>query len=317
MSEIRKFRSIDSHKLLDMYETALRKSSKSTSDAALLKIAEIRSEILCRCFEVDREVEKVEKRHILTVPEIEKLSEDQIKEKIKEVRQKAQQAEELLVLSLLHAQKLWKEFLRICDDRNYIDLLDSEKVSYFEERHPEFFKKYPVVGKYMVCRGVFSLDAFRQFLIKCKNEAMRASKVKTKKEKMQTWCELRAYYIQRAWKHMNNEEKFTNKDMNKIYNEAFEMLMEDYTTFEEDQEKANQEIAKNELLYKKDTISYIIDHLEEFEGADYQEAIEMIEILINKGKFAKTLQELKSTKKTIKAVISGYGRDPRGDAQAV
>ena len=312
---LRKYKTVDSQKLVDMLENAIRKDVKNGNETTLLKIAEIKNELMIRCFEVDREFEKIEKKHHLSPIEIEKLKDEELDEKIKQVRQTATQPEELLVLGLLHASVIWREFLRICHDPKYIELDDKDKIEHFAGKYPEFFNKYPVIAKYMVCRGVFSLEAFRQFLIKCKNDLMSSGRMteKNKKEKMQHWCELRAYYVQQTWKYMHKDEKFTNKDRETVYNEAFKMLMEDYNSFEEDQEEANKGIAKNELLYKKDAIQYIIDHIDEFEGADYENAILLLENLQNKIKYSGVLKQLQNDQKRVREVISGPGRSMRGE----
>ncbi len=304
----RKYRTVDTYRLLDMLEQQIRKDIKKPTDESAMTLADIKTELITRCFEVDRELEVVEKKKGITVKQIEKMSTDALQEKIKEVRQTATRPEDLLSLSLLHAQLVWKDVLSVRDNKEFIEATDETRISSFELKYPEFFKKYPVIAKYLVCRGVFSLEAFRQFLVKCKNEA--GQQHTDKKKKIKAWCHLRAYYVQQAWKYMNMNKGNhpSESDQKYVYNEAFKYLMEDYDSFTKEQEDAEESMRKNELTYKADAIEYIIDHLDEFDDASYDEAVKMIEEFQRRASMDAVINEVKKKIEPLRAAITGSGK---------
>ena len=65
MNDIRTFHKIDTYRLLDMFQAAIRKDCKKPCDDSSLKIAELYKEIAIRCFEEDHLLEQVEKKKVL------------------------------------------------------------------------------------------------------------------------------------------------------------------------------------------------------------------------------------------------------------
>lgn len=304
----RTYRNVDTYRLIDMLERQIRNDVAKPSESSIMKINDIKTELISRCFEVDRELEVVEKKKGMTVKRIEKMSTAELQLQIKELRQSATRPEDLLILSMLIAQLVWKDVLSVRDSKEFMEATDEARVSSFEIKYPEFFKKYPVIAKYLICRGVFSLEAFRQALIKFKNEAGQHHA--SDEKKIKAWCHLRAYYVQQAWKYMHiNKGKHTSEtDQKYVYNEAYKFLVEDYESFNKDQDDAAECLRKNELVYKSEAIEYIIDHLEEFEGSSYDEAVRMIEEFQHRAGMDAVVEDVKKNIEQIRPVIVGHGK---------
>lgn len=300
---------MDTYRLLDMFQAAIKKDCKKPDDNSALQIAELYREIAIRCFEEDKPLEKIEKKKSLRVKDILKLDAEQLEEQIKQLRQTATEGEDLLVLTLLHAQKLFKEFLAIRDNADYLEAGDEEKVETFKSKYSEFHKKYPVIFKYMVCRGVFSLEAFRQFLIKSKNVLIQGVDP-SKKGKINQWCELRAFYVQQAWKLMHNGRHYSTSDFLHTYDEVFSCLMQDYKKFEAEQDKAKEEIAITEQAYKMRAIYSALEAQESNEVTSKAslEAYEFLENLQYKLMYEGVIKEVKKSVAHVAHSVAGPGR---------
>ena len=161
--------------------------------------------------------------------------------------------------------------IQLCDeiketvknDPSYVTMPDSKKIEKYQKgKYAEFYAKYPIVGRYLICMGQFSSVAFNRFLLKCK------SNIPTKvfdKESMtnaseDTWVQRQADYVRFLWESYQ-KPNFSKVESEKIWQDAYDTLNKEFTDFKKMHDVVSEKLKEQNSLNKTELIKEILARL--------------------------------------------------------
>ena len=76
------------------------------------------------------------------------------------------------------ANEMWKDLKnRVKSNPKFAELPDSKKIEIYQKSEfKEFYTNFPIVSRYMICMGQFSVNAFRRFLKEDSNNATNSAR---------------------------------------------------------------------------------------------------------------------------------------------
>jgi hypothetical protein len=158
------------------------------------------------------------------------------------------------------ANKLWRDLKkRIIDDPTFVKKSDSEKIDIYQKSEfNEFYTKYPIVCRYMVCMGQFSNKAFKRYLLKCKS--MSAIKHTDKPDAEDEWVQRQADYIRYLWEAYQKQH-FNTADAQEIWQQAYNMLTQEFTDFKELHKEVEAKLKIDDKFNKSSMVKELLQRL--------------------------------------------------------
>jgi hypothetical protein len=187
--------------------------------------------------------------------------------------------EEYVKIPLIEAEQIWLNVKILLKTEQYSKMDDAEKIKLIETDFKDFYKNFPIVSRYMICLGQYSMHAFKRMIIRCKTitETTYISKDKGKSVLIESeseseakknlneklWVERQADYVQFLWEDFQEKTNCADFDENakKIWTQTYESLTNEFNSFKELHESAEQKIKDNNLKYKKELLYEMSDRI--------------------------------------------------------
>jgi hypothetical protein len=192
------------------------------------------------------------------------------------------------------------------DDADWSTYDDDYKLEFFKIKYEEFFNSNPLVIKMMVISDMFSLDAFKKFLVKCRNNVApktnpfsqnsRPQKIKNK-EKLtaseEKWLENNAFFVEYLHDDLHykkTKSHLTNDRKMKIRLNAYNMLRQEMSSFKSRTQKRSDELLKESDHAK---LSLFKDFLADVKEGYYQLKCSDLDVVNEVREKLKVLDKLK------------------------
>lgn len=174
--------------------------------------------------------------------------------------EKKQDEKELDDVIIELANKLWRDLKkRIVDDPTFVKKSDSEKVDIYQKSEfKEFYTKYPIVCRYMVCMGQFSNKAFKRYLLKCKS--MSTIKHTDKHDAEDQWVQRQSDYIRYLWEAYQKQH-FNPADAQEIWQQAYNMLTQEFTDFKKLHTEVEAKLKVEDKFNKSSMVKELLQRL--------------------------------------------------------
>ena len=119
--------------------------------------------------------------------------------------------------------KLWDDIKnRIKTEPEFINMSDTEKVALYQlTDYNTFYTAFPIVSRYMICMGQFSVNSFKKYLYKCKNIKHDPIKSKENGYTEDQWIQRQADYVRYLWESYQ-KINFSNLESDNIWKSAYE-----------------------------------------------------------------------------------------------
>lgn len=152
-------------------------------------------------------------------------------------------------VSILVATKMWNDIKkRVSENPEFVQLPDSSKVDIYQKSEfKEFYTEFPIVSRYMICMGQFSVKALKRYLIKCKNVKHDPVKSREKGYTEDQWVQRQADYVRYLWESYQKQH-YSPSESNNIWQHAYKTLKQEFQDFREmhdDIEKKLKDVDKN------------------------------------------------------------------------
>jgi hypothetical protein len=130
------------------------------------------------------------------------------------------------------ALKLWNHFKKyIIDFPKFKELSDKRKLETFRKMgYTLFMEEYPIVSRYMICMGQFSIKAFRRVLAKIKTFVHPPPDKREKGYMEDQWIRRQADYVQYLWEAYQKNH-YNNAERKYIYEQAYKSLKGEFDDF--------------------------------------------------------------------------------------
>ena len=117
--------------------------------------------------------------------------------------------------AIKNATELWNDIKqRIKRTPEFINMSDNEKINIYQKtKFKEFYTSYPIVCRYMICMGQFSVKAFNRFLKKCETMSTLPQKRGSEASEEQ-WIMRQADYVRYLWESYQKQHFSTVESQN-------------------------------------------------------------------------------------------------------
>jgi hypothetical protein len=190
-----------------------------------------------------------------------------------------QSTKEYIDTALAEAQKLWTELKKKGKDPKFVALPDKDKIEMFGVEFHAFNKEFPIVSRYLICMGQYSIKAFKRYLIKV--QGFKHPEVRDKGYMEDQWVRRQADYVRYLWEayqrgHINQSEAKA------IWQDAYKTLKQEFIDFKsmhDDIEKdleIEKEKNKGELI--KELMSRLSSGDQSLDEKSMKELVEVMKI---------------------------------------
>ena len=158
------------------------------------------------------------------------------------------------------AKSLWNDIKdRIKNDPEFIKLPDNEKISIYQNsKYKEFYVNNPIVCRYMICMGQFSMNAFKKFLTKSENIAKRSTgSDKSKFSSEERWIMLQADYVRYLWEAYQRQH-FSQTDSKCIWQHAYDSLTKEFSDFKKMHADIEEKLKSDKLTGKSELVKEMV-----------------------------------------------------------
>ena len=169
------------------------------------------------------------------------------------------------------ANRLWLDLKKkVKENPDFGKIPDSEKLDLFHknEEFKKFYTELPIVSRYMICMGQYSVKALKRYLKKCKNVKLDQSTSRESGYIEDQWIQRQADYVRYLWESYQKQH-FSKKDSNAIWAHAYETLKKEFSDFRilhkeieaklQTNEKNNKNSLTKELLTRLSTNEQFLD----------------------------------------------------------
>lgn len=202
--------------------------------------------------------------------------------------------------SIRIAMNMWDDLRRrVKENPSYATLSDKEKVSiYHDGEFKDFYIEFPIVSRYMITLGQFSLKAFRRFLKKCKDFKPDPSKRLQKGYSEDQWVQRRADYIRYLWESYQPPH-FSKDESNKIWQNTYKALTKEFSDFRKMHDDIEKKLKENDGTNKKKLSAEFLERIKNGDqNLDEESTKDLIEVLRKKVEHKK-LTEVKNNKEKV------------------
>jgi len=165
----------------------------------------------------------------------------------------------------------------------YPHLPDEEKVNAAYAHDKAFYDKYPVVCRYIVCEGAYSLKAFYQYLRDCENNPPASQ---------DDWFKRTADYVVSLINEISMKP-LSRKNKKTVWHDTYSSLVQEDKKFKEEQKNSQEEQKRREIKAKASLIRDLARRLHESGSAKdrkaYRESATASRYRIQHAAFTKSL----------------------------
>ena len=219
--------------------------------------------------------------------------------------------------AIKNATKLWDDIKRrVAEEPEFVTMKDHEKVEIYQKsKFKEFYTSYPIVCRYMICMGQFSIKAFKRFLKKCESMSAVPQKRESGASEEQ-WVMRQADYVRYLWEAYQTQH-FSATESKNIWKHAYETLQQEFKDFKdmhkevEEKLKVDEKFNKSELV--KELVGRIATEQQSLDDNSTSNLVQNLKIQVAKQRRRNLLQQIKDdVEKTIPSAIGrGTLKDPQ------
>lgn len=160
------------------------------------------------------------------------------------------------------ADNMWNNIKkRVKDDPEFVKMGDKEKIEIYQcPEFKDFYINNPIVCRYMICMGQFSMKAFKRFLTKCEKLSDPSNTHNKKYDKNNSnedrWVMRQADYIRYLWESYQKQH-FKREESKAIWQHAYESLTNEFRDFK----KMHSEIEEHLKTENKNNKSELVREL--------------------------------------------------------
>ncbi len=250
-------------------------------------------------------------------PEQEK-EEERIKKELDRIN-KLKTNSEYMVIALMEAEKLWLAVkIASINSGSFLVMSDEEKIDMVHKDFAEFHNNFPIVTKYMVCKGQYNQTAFKKFLKLCEERLSNAPSDRKKGYMEEQWIECQAQYVKYLWESIQ-VKRHTTSDARKVYQEAYRTLTNDFKRFKKLHEDSEARIKKDKLKHTtellKEAGSRIVTGAQSLELTRTRDLVNKLRDKKYKQNSDRTIQQLRDTVKFIPPKYVSLGKDEQAQME--
>jgi RNA polymerase-interacting CarD/CdnL/TRCF family regulator len=163
--------------------------------------------------------------------------------------------------AIKNATELWNDIKqRIKRTPEFINMSDSEKINIYQKsKFKEFYTSYPIVCRYMICMGQFSVKAFNRFLKKC--ETMNTFPQKRGSEASEEqWIMRQADYVRYLWESYQKQH-FSTVESQNIWKHAYDTLKQEFKEFKDMHKKVEDKLKTDEKFNKAELVKELVNRI--------------------------------------------------------
>ena len=174
---------------------------------------------------------------------------------------------EYVKVALLEAEEIWLNVQILLKTEQYAKMDDDQKVKLIQNDFKEFYKNFPIVSRYMICLGQYSMQAFKRMLIKCnetkKTDLARSSsseEVKDYNEKL--WIIRQTDYVRFLWEDLNSQDgTFDQLESDNIWNQTHISLTSEFQQFKDLHDSAEEKVKMDKIKHKRELLYEMSERL--------------------------------------------------------
>lgn len=183
---------------------------------------------------------------------------------------------------------------------SFSQLTDDEKIKLLtdEKKYDDFYKEYPIVGRYMVCMGRFDKGAFIKFLHKVRITSKNVPKNRPSGYVEDQWIHRQADYVRYLWEASQKRAKkrIDTKESRAIWRQAYEAIKSEFTDFRADHAEADRVLAEKKEKFDVERFEELKDRLvsgaQTLDDESLNELTEMLRDAVYKKRYEDVLAEL-------------------------
>lgn len=158
--------------------------------------------------------------------------------------------------------KLWNDIKkRVADDNNFIKMDDNDKIGLYQKSEFKvFYTEFPIVSRYMICMGQFSIKAFKRFLLSCKNAVHDPVKSREKGYSEDQWIQRQSDYVRYLWESYQNKP-FSKAESDEVWQQTYEILKKEFQDFKDLHKEIENKLKNDEKTNKKELVKELITRL--------------------------------------------------------
>jgi hypothetical protein len=189
--------------------------------------------------------------------------------------------------TLIEAEEVWLNVRVLSKSNKYKKMTDDEKIALIQTDFKKFHNDFPIVSKYMICLLEYDRDAFKKMLQRCKSVTTLHRKPVTNKQidkdnnkgkeiidntpeeepnaentkdfNQMSWIERQSDYVRFLWE--NNQKSFKQEDSDKIWDEAYNSLNEEFQEFQRLHDEKEEKIKQDNIKHKKELLYEMSDRI--------------------------------------------------------
>jgi len=209
--------------------------------------------------------------------------------------------------------KLWNNIKqRIKDDPSFIDLTDADKLKVYQDsEYKEFYTEFPIVCRYMICMGQFSIKAFKRFLLKCKSAKPDPVKAREKGYNDEQWISRQADYVRYLWEAYQRQHYSASESRN-VWHHAYKTLKQEFADFhemhKEVEEKLKKESKENKTELAKELLKRLADKDQVLDENSTVDLVKKLQTRVYEQRRKKLLKSIETDVETTLPTREARGR---------
>ncbi len=210
-------------------------------------------------------------------------------------------------VALIEAEQIWINTQILMKTEDYKTMSDNDKISLIQKDFAEFYKNFPIVARYMICLGQYSMKAFKKMLIKC-NETKKTDK---KESNEQLWVKRQADYVRFLWEEYQGSNTFNQADSDSIWYQTHDALIKEFEEFRQLHEKAEKKVKSDALKHKKELLYELGERLvsgkQSLDNASTISLLNKLKDKLFKQRYNKVIADLLKNIPQLSAEYEGVG----------
>lgn len=210
------------------------------------------------------------------------------------------------------AAELWQDIKkRVNDDPSFASLPDSKKIEIYQKSEfKDFYTNFPIVCRYMICMGQFSMKAYKRFLKKTQNmlklqQEQRQNRPLTEKPKTNSedeWIKRQADYVRYLWEAYQ-KSNFSTLEAQRVWQHAYTTLTKEFSDFKDLHKEIEEKLKVDGKANKSEVVREMLSRVANEEQAFDKKTNDALIKKLNKQVIAqrrrKLLKQIKEDVETI------------------
>jgi hypothetical protein len=178
------------------------------------------------------------------------------------INEKIKNSENNIDVSVNMATKMWNDIKkRVRDDPSFEEMPDADKIALYQNSdYKIFYTEFPIVSRYMICMGQFSVNALKKYLLKCKNVIHDPIKSKEKGYTEDQWVQRQADYVRYLWEAYQKTH-FNKTESNEIWQNTYKILKKEFQDFKDLHKEIEDKIEKDKVINKEEMVKELLSRL--------------------------------------------------------